>query len=337
MTGPKPPRAVTLADVAKAAGVSRSLASLALRGEPGVLPDKRAHIRRVASALNYRPNAMARNLASAQNRTIGVVAGSILNPFVAYLVQEIDREIGRAGFDGVLSIHGWPDSAARHAVEHLVAQRVAGLILVDAPAAPDAIAAIAAMVPTVYVGRDLTGTGVESITTDDELGGRMVAEHLLGLGHKAIAHIDGGPARAGSDARRNGYAGALEKRGLSPNVVAGEHTIDAGARAADQVLAQKPRPSAIFASNDLMAIGAINAATKAGLRVPEDISIAGFDDMPLADSETLSITTVRQPAQKLAAEAVAMLLSRLSDPGLAVRNVLVAPTLIARRSTATGG
>jgi DNA-binding LacI/PurR family transcriptional regulator len=323
---------VTLAELAKKAGVSRSLASLALRGEPGVVPKKRALILQIAAELNYVPNAVARSLASKSNRTLGIIVGKITNPFLAYLAQEIDKEARTSSYDVVLSIHGYPERAAREAVEALVRQRIAGVILVDAPTEPENIRKIADLVPTIYVGRDLASIGVDSVSTDDFLGARMAIEHLISRGHCKIAHLSGGKG-AGADRRMQGYKASMREGGLKPWVVPGEFSIDSGAAGAEHVLAHQRGCTAIFASNDLMAIGAINHLISNGLRVPEDMCVVGFDDMPLASSATLSITTLSQPVRSIASESIGRLLKRIGNINDPPQTILIAPTLAIRQST----
>jgi DNA-binding LacI/PurR family transcriptional regulator len=180
-----------------------ALASLALRGEPGVLPAKRAKILKVAAQMNYRPNPLARNLASAETRTLGVLIGQILNPYVALLAREIDEVARERGYDVLLSINGSPDAAAEMSIDGLVAHRVAGIILVDSPTSDAIIEAVGQVLPVVYVGRQLSTLHVDSVSTDDYLGANLVVHHLADLGHRRIAHIDGGTgAGAPSSPRR---------------------------------------------------------------------------------------------------------------------------------------
>ena len=322
----------TLADVADRAGVSRSLASLALRGDPGVLPEKRARILRAAAELNYRPNPLARDLASRETRTVGVVVGDITNPFLAVLAREIDSLARARGYDVLLSINGAPDEAARASVEGLLAQRVAGVVLVGAPTSDAAIRAIAGLLPVAYVGRHLATLEVDSVSTDDFFGATLAVEHLVGAGHGRIAHVDGGTG-AGARRRREGYASAMGRCGLEPRIVPGSYSIDAGAEAAREPMRSDAAPTAIFAANDLVALGVMNHLARSGLSVPGDVAVVGYDDMPLAATETVSLTTVRQPIARLAEEGLESLVRRVKAPAEAVRRALISPELVTRRST----
>lgn len=325
-------RELTLSDIAEKAGVSRSLASLALRGEPGVAPEKRARILQVAAELNYHPNPIARKLASRAPETLGVVVGRIVNPYVAMLVQAIDVAARQAGKDVVLAINAYPIEEARSAVQRLLAHRVAGIVIVDAMLNDDDVKTISLRVPVVHVGRQLSSIEVDTVSTDNVLGATMAVEHLQTLGHTAIVHIDGGSGD-GAVARRIGYMEAMQRAGLTPIVLAGDYSIDAGARATGELLATSVSATAIFAANDLVAIGAMNEIRRHGLSVPVDMAVVGYDDMPLAGSETVSLTTIRQLVDQIAEGSIEALLRRIDDSLLPVRKQLISPVLIVRRST----
>jgi DNA-binding LacI/PurR family transcriptional regulator len=331
MTEESPTR-LTLADIAKRAGVSRSLASLALRGEPGVQAEKRARILKIAADLNYMPDPAARNLASNATRTIGILIADVLNPYLAMLAKTLDATARAKGLDVVLSIDGSPDSAAEKAIGNLLAQRVAGMILVGAPDAVEIVEKLARRVPVVYVGRSLTAETVDSVSNDDVLGATLMVRHLVECGHQHITHIDGGSG-AGARRRREGFAESMRAHGLEPRIVPGRYTLDGGSRGAAQALTMEPHPTAIFAANDFAAIGVLNHVLSAGFAVPGDVAVVGYDDMPFAGSETLSLTTIRQPIDRMALQCVDCLLARLQTPDAPGMRVLMSPTLVARRST----
>jgi DNA-binding LacI/PurR family transcriptional regulator len=323
---------VTLADVAERARVSRALASLALRGESGVGRDKRERILQAASDLSYVANPAARILASGRSKTIGILVSNILNPFQAALTKAIDTAGRAAGFELLLSINGGSDAEAENSIASLVAQRVAGLMLIDAPQSLAAIERISWQVPTIYVGRHLLTDKVDCIANDDFMGATLLARHLIDLGHKHIVHIDGGNG-AGAVRRREGFLSAVRAAGLEPRIIPGGYTIDLGAAAARKALELSPRPSAIFAANDFAALGVLNTILDQGLFVPQDIAVAGYDDMPQAGAETISLTTLRQPMDRMAAQSIQALSNRMQSPTEPVVRILVLPQLIERRST----
>jgi len=328
----KGPIKLTLADIAERAGVSRSLASLALRGEPGVQREKRERILKIAAELNYTPNPAARNLASNLSRTVGILVADILNPYLAVLAKTVDAAARTKGFDVVLSVDGMPDEAAERAINNLIAQRIAGMILIGAPDDIKIVEKVARRIPVVYVGRHLEAEAIDSVCNDDHLGSSLLVRHLVECGHKLIAHIDGGRG-AGARRRREGFQVAMHAHGLEPLVIPGRYTLDGGSNGAKEALAKHPRPTAIFAANDLAAIGVLNTVLGAGLKVPADIAVVGYDDMPFAASETLSLTTMHQPIDRMAMQCIDCLIARIQDPDGPGTRVLLSPHLVARRST----
>jgi DNA-binding LacI/PurR family transcriptional regulator len=330
-----PTRRATLADIAERAGVSRSLASLAMRGEAGVKEKTKERIFAAAAELDYLPNLFARSLASADSGYLGVVVGQITNPLQAEIAKIASGAAREQDYSVLLSIDAETDEAAEEAIRTLIAHRVAGVLLVGAPFAKKAIARVATLIPVVYIGRLLKVVNVDSVTTDDVTGGRMAVDHLVGLGHRRIVHVDGG-ASPGAERRSDGYRLGMERHGLADEIriIEGAYTIDAGARAGREILADEARrPTAVFASNDMAAIGLINEAVKHGLKVPDDLSVIGYDDVMLAGTETLSLSTIHQPAGDLAAAGVKALIERLQAPDAQIRKRLIPPRLVARRST----
>lgn len=326
-----PPK-LTLMDIANRAGVSRSAASLALRGERGVQPDKRALILKIAEELNYTPDPSARRLASNATGTIGVLLSDVLNPFTAAVAKSIDAVAREKGFEVILSIEGSPEPAAEKAIQALVAQRVAGLILIGSPESTALVEKISRNLPVLYFGRHLSSARIDSVSNDDHLGASLIVRHLVELGHRSIVHIDGGPS-AGSQRRRDGYRLAMEEQGLQPIVYPGRQTLDGGVASTEAILAEAARPTAIFAANDLSAIGVISRLLKEGLSVPRDMAVVGYDDIPFAESETMSMTTVKQPIQYMANQSIDILVSRMRTPEEPAVHMLVSPSLIVRRTT----
>lgn len=318
---------LTLEDVAKAAGVSRSQASRALRNDPGVKDDTKAHILATAASLNYTPNLAAQTLASRQSRSIGLVVGDVLNPYEAMLARECDRALRDAGYFAMLAVTGTTST-----IRAFIDQRIAGLVLIGAPVDRDEIVAVAKLLPTVFIGRDLKAEKVESVSSDDAYGARRATEFLQELGHRNIAHITGGTG-AGAQRRANAYREAMQARGLKPIIAEGRYDVDAGSAATDALMARKERPTAIFAANDLIALGVISRLAGHGFRVPDEVAVVGFDDIPMAASEPISLTTIRQKVPDMVAAAVETLTTRLAEPAAPIRNVIIAPELIARRSS----
>ncbi len=328
-------RRPTLSDVAKRAGVSRSLVSLAIRGEGYVRAESREKIVRAAAELNYQPNMAARSLASAEAGYIGIVIGQVTNPLQAEIARWASVIAAEQRLTGLVSLDAETDEKAEAAIDALLAHRVSGVILVGAPYGKASIARVAARVPAVYIGRLLKVVDIDSVTTDHIQGAAMAVSHLVSLGHRRIVHVDGG-ASPGSERLATGNADAMRRHGLEEHIqiVEGAFTIDAGAAAGRQLFGQPNLPDAIFASSDLAAIGLVNEAAKHDIAIPGHVALVGYDDVTLAGTETLSLSTIRQSAHDLASAGVAAMVARLKHPAAPTGKVLVPPSLVVRRSSA---
>lgn len=327
-------RFVTLEDVAAAAHMSRAQVSRALRGDPGVKPDVRAHIAQVAAQLDYRPNIAARALVSARAATVGVVIGDVTNPFHIQLAQAVDAELAKTDLDPVVSLRAIDDAAALREIERLLRLRAAGVILLATPHGTAALGAIADRLPVVYIGaRRAGGEQVTTIGIDDAGGVEAAIAHLLALGHTRIAHI-AGQDEASARERTAAYRAAMLAAGLAPQVVHGRHDVASGRAGVDALLQGALAPTAIFASNDMIALGVLDRLQGLGMRVPEDISVIGFDDIPGAGDEVLSLSTIRQDTEQQATAAV-QALQALIDGTQAPGAYHVLPVrLVLRRSVA---
>ncbi|SDR55500.1 transcriptional regulator, LacI family [Paraburkholderia fungorum] len=321
----------TLEDVALAAGMSRAQVSRALRGDPGVKPETREHVAQVAKTLGYQPNIAARALVSAQPDTVGIIIGEPTNPFHIQLAQAIDAELQRVGLDSVVSLRAQDDPATLREGDRLLRLRVAGVILISKPRNKEALAALAEQLPCVYLGKRVNHSNVSTIDIDDKSGVEQAIGHLIALGHRRIAHL-AGTVEISARERTAAYRAAMRHAGLAANVVMGTHDVASGRRGVDTLAEQGEFPTAIFASNDAIALGAIDRLKGRGLRVPEDVSVIGFDDIPDATSEMLALTTVRQDVDQQAREAVAALqLLAFSTVRKVIRKVLPV-SLVVRRS-----
>src|SRR5438128_6284165 len=249
-------RQVTMEDVAREAGVSRALVSLVMRDSPKVSEKRRGRVLVAAERLGYRPNAMARGLASRRTRTIGVLLNDLHNPFFAEIMDGIFQTAEELDYRLLIGTGRRVGAGERRAVDVFLEHRADGLLLVSPRLRRADILAVGRLTPTVVVGRPVRESFIDSVTNDDLAGGKLAVRHLVGLGHVRIAHIDGGRG-AGASARRAGYLRETAQAGLEPQVVSGEFTELAGARAADRLLASGQLPTAIFAANDLVAVGAM--------------------------------------------------------------------------------
>jgi LacI family transcriptional regulator len=331
---------VTIKDIAARAQVNPATVSKALRGLPGkVAPDTRERIERIARELGYRPNAAAATLRTRRSNLIGIIVPDLGNPLFGPLVQGLERQLREAGWMCVIvQTPGTPD-ARREVVTALANRQVAGLVISSAES-DDAmlLAADELKLPVVLVNRGLDERRFSSVVNDDRESVRLVVEHLVQLGHRRIAHLAGPWVSSIGRARKQAFE-ALCKRepGVAACVVdAPAFTREAGFAAMNQLLARTPAdpPTAVFAANDLMAVGAIDAACRAGLRVPQDLSVVGHNDMPLVDMIAPPLTTVHVSVDRMSHHAAELLQEQLSQPGLPPMQRILTPTLVLRQSTA---
>ena len=322
-------RRPTLHDVAARAGVSKSLVSLALQGSPKVAPASREAILAAANELGYRPNRTASSLVRQRTHTIGVHILDLHNPVFAEILDGVQEGVRRDGYSTLLVTGNADPATERREITRLLESRVEGVILIAHRLSDDDLAQIAREVPTVVVTWQTDGIGgLDSVRGDDVAGARLAVDHLAALGHERIAHVTGGDNRIARE-RRAGYEQAMELLGLEALVVEGAFTESGGY--AGGLTAVDSGATAVFVANDLAAIGALAALRDRGLRVPEDVSVVGYDGMRLLDS--LDITTVAQPLAAMGRTAAELLTDRIAVPGGHQVHRRVETTLIPRGSS----
>jgi DNA-binding LacI/PurR family transcriptional regulator len=327
-------RAPTMDDVAREAGVSRALVSLVMRGQPNVSQAKRSLVLDAAAQLGYRPNAMARSLASRRTKTIGVILDDLRNPFFAEIVDGIEALASEDGYQVLLGVGGRQPRRERAAVINLLEYRVDGLILVSSRMPVSDIRTAAGEVPMVMVGRRCRDVDADLVIIDESRGVELVLEHLIALGHRRITHIDGGSG-AGGPQRRTAFMREMRRQRLAgtAEVIPGDFIEGAGAEAARVMLEASSLPTAVFAANDLVATGVLGEFDRAGVRVPEDVSIVGYDDISVARLPRISLTTVHQPRPAMGRMAFELLIDRIHRRRANIVR-LVEPSLIVRSTTA---
>ncbi|MDZ5458022.1 LacI family DNA-binding transcriptional regulator [Azohydromonas lata] len=332
---------VTIDDIAKAAGVHPATVSRALRGVSGkVSPDKRAEIERIARDLGYQPNAVAASLRTKQTNIAAIVVPDLGNPLFGPLVQGLEQALRQ---QRLLCLVVQTPAAAEERRELIVAlanRQVSGLLILAAECDdPMLEAARQRALPTVLINRGTGDRHFSSVVSDDRESVRLVLEHLAGLGHRAVAHVAGPAVSSTGRARREAFVEMSRALGLGPCPVveAKAFTRAAGQAATMQLLdsgAQGSLPTAIFAANDLIALGTLDVLRQRGLSVPRDVSLVGHNDMPLVDLIDPPLTTVRVPVEGMSAQGAALFLEHLRDPALAPSTRVLMPELVVRSSTA---
>lgn len=338
-------RRARIADVARAAGVSKAAVSFAFNSPERLSEETVTRIRDVAAGLGYRPHPVARVLAARQTSTIGLLTPQSLtrafrNPFFSLLAEGVASVSEERGF-GLLFIsplHGSLERALERAI-------VDGVVVVGLePDHPEVEAIRRARLPMVVIDApawEEHGT----ITSDDEGGAQAAAEHLVGLGHRDVLVLTLGPADAerppspgGVVGRRlEGYRRALDAVGTARDpghVVAAEATVEGGEEALRTAWNAGLRPTAVLAMSDVIALGVLSAARTLGLRVPDDLSVVGFDDLPLSALTSPPLTTVHQPVREKGAEAARLLLAAVGQDGRPAAGLVLGTHLVVRGSTA---
>ncbi len=270
-------------DVARAAGVSKATVSRVLAGIPNGATEATAQeVRRTASALGYVVNSLASSLRSRQSFTVGLVLADVSNPFFGRIASGVEARLSQKGYSVILGNTGNDIARERAIVRVLVEKQIDGLIVAPSTTASEHLReAQERGVKLVLIDSEIPDLAADSVTIDNEGGARVAVEHLLALGHRRIALVSG-PLVASFDVqRRDGYYAALRAAGVAPDpslVVPGDLCVDGGRDAVSRILRLQPRPTAIFVSNNMMALGAMVALAEAGVAVPEEISVVAFDE-----------------------------------------------------------
>ncbi len=332
---------VSIKDIARAAGVSHSTVSRALSDSPLVKAETKARIQRLAREMGYSPDARARSLVMGRTHTVGVVVTTIADPFVAPVVQGIESTAHDYGYTVLLCTSSAEPSREMAAVETLRSMRVDAVIVTSSRVGAlyvEHLERIGAPIVLINNHNKRRGRYVHSVSMDNRHGGYLATTHLTQLGHRRIAYIARPSDYSSNLERQEGYRQALEEAGIPFDpalVVAGTGRVESGERAMEALLAMRELPTAVFCYNDMMAIGLLRAARRAGVRIPHDLSVVGFDDITVASYVCPPLTTVAQPKAEMGHRAMEMVLTLLDIPTDKRKptNVMLQGKLIIRESS----
>ena len=328
----------TLTDIARETGFSINTVSRALNGKPDVHHETREIILTAAARLNYRPDRLARGLRKQSTRVIGVVVSDVANPYFSFLMKSISKSARARDYRVLLQDSDESPMGEQEAIDVLLSERIDGILICPVQAETSAIEMVVeSRLPVVLIGRRFSGFDMDYVVPDDLQGGRLAAQHLIDRGHERIGLINGPQRISSARERYEGFVHAHEATGIpvDRNIIrSGVVTHVDGYREAKAVLRAVPAITAIVAYSDFVAFGIARAVWEAGLRIPQDISLIGFDDTPLATCLPVPLSTVRIPIEELGARAVEILCDKIEGTlDHPVREQL--PTeLVVRQSTA---
>lgn len=310
-------KSITITDIARQAGVSPSTVSRVLNGTKPVAVDKRALVLAAVERLQYRPNEVARGLARGRSMTVGVVVQDIGSPFFAWTISGIEQGLDRAGYRAMLTTTHWrmdDEADEGRSLQLLLERRADGVIVVGGHIPDEQLRMVAAQVPMVVVARRVAGLEDQCIFIDNHDAAYRATRYLIGLGHSRIAHIRGTSGHPDAVDREEGYCQALREAGLPVDqrlIVDAQFTEQSGLAGVEELLARGQRFTAIFAANDQSAYGVMLGLFNHGYRIPNDVSVVGFDDQFLSAYTLPPLTTVHQPSLemgKVAAEGLMRLI-----------------------------
>jgi DNA-binding LacI/PurR family transcriptional regulator len=328
--------AVTAEDVARKLGVSQSTISRAFSLTASISGNMKLRVIEAANALGYQPNVIARSLITRRTNIVAIVMANLVDPFYPVVLDELVQQIQARGFQTLLFVPQ-PGQAVDDIMPNLLQYQVDAIVLTSA-AISSAMARICAArdTPVVSFNRYVPGLEIHAVSSDNISGARQVADYLVSTGHERLAFIAGERDATTNRDRRNGFMSRLKELGMrsSTQEEGRDFSYEAGYAATKRLLRKAVRPDALFFASDVMAVGGVDAARELGLSVPEDVSIVGYDDVPMAALPCYSLTTIRQPVREMAKAAIDMLgLAEARGMKSAPTTRLIMGTLITRSST----
>ncbi len=329
---------ITLKELAAQSGVHPSTVSRIVNDDPRlrVSPETRARVKSLLKKTGYRPDGMARGLKLRQSFVLGVLVPDVLNPLFAAIFRGVEDAALEEGYTVILSSTDGHEDREREILITLQSRMIDGMVVASASLRDPSVRWLRDLgIPHVLVNR-YSDQKHDFVGTDDKLGARLATEHLLALGHRRIAHLAGSQRFSTAINRRRGYEDALRAGGIEPDpalVVETSLAAGGGVMATHRLLDRRKPPTAVVAVNDVAAVGAYDAADQMGLRIPEDLAVTGYNDIPLAARLRPGLTTIHVPAQEFGRAAARMLLEQMVAGRHETKRVVLPPELIIRGST----
>ncbi len=329
--------AAGIRQIAEMTGVSITTVSHVVNETRFVSKDKRERVLAAMRRLNYRPNRLASGLRRRKSNTIGVVLPDITNPYFAEIARGVEDACFEKNYSAIICNSDASLKMEKHYLDMLVEKQMDGIVLVNVgDHGQNPASAPAQGIPLVMMDREVSALRADSIQVNNLEGGRMAAKHLFDFGHRNVVCMGGTPDVYPSWERVDGFVAFMKEAGHplpKKRILAGNFQADSGYALTMAAMRARQRPTAIFAANDLMAYGAIRALVELGLRVPDDVSVVGFDDIKLSALFNPPLTTIRQPRLEMGGLAVKLLMERAEQPALEPRRVMLPLELIARQSS----
>jgi len=323
--------------VAKRANVSTATVSRVLNGFPGVREKTVARVRRAIAEMNYVPNPNARSLRAGRTRMFGLIVSDVNNPFFPELIDAFEALAAAEGIEVIFTHTNYDPKRLHNCIRRMIERSVDAIAVMTSEVEEDSLReAVQAGIPVVLMNQRTMAGKYPNVLVDYTTGFREALAHLLALGHRDIGFIAGPQSLNSARGRKDAFTAALRDHGLHVRtewIATGDMRVEGGRKAMDALLARHPRPTAIVASNDLMAVGALQAAHASRIRVPHDLSIIGFDDVPIASMVHPALSTIRHPRREVAARAFDSLWKTVQGEALEAVTPLQ-PHLVIRNSTA---
>lgn len=327
---------VTIKDIAKVAKVSYATVSRALSGSPEISEDTRERVVKICKEMGYTPNSVARSMVMKQTKLLGLIVTSVENPFMSEIAYHIERNARAHGYNIMLCNSSHDINLEEQVFELLMGRQVDGIIIV--PSSVDTYGRLKkhlSKVPTVFVSENLRDLPESYVAVDNYRGMYIGTEYLYSLGHRDILYFGRRKRSSTHQLRAEGYSDACIQFGLTPhffNSPYSSSSIQHGYTLAKQLFAAKPTHTAIFAATDSLALGVLQAADEAGIRIPDEISLLGFDNIHYTGLPKINLSTIEQPKMTMASIAVEMLVEKIRNPSIGYSHQILIPTLIKRKS-----